>query len=167
MPSVSINKPKWTALRHKLRLSEWMEPFSPKPPKLWGAFEHTVRLTLNPVKSRTISRLCCSLFPEAPLLLSRCLFSQTQGNELAVVSTNLLVLFILCFRGWPLCLGLERLAALSNLHTHTHVCCCNASWEFGSHCDGAWALASVACVEAYAFDFEQLRVFEYVGEGTK
>ncbi len=53
------------------------------------------------------------------------------------------------------------------IYTHTHVCCCNASWEFGSHCDGAWALASIACVEAYAFDFEQLRVFEYVGEGTK
>lgn len=66
-----------------------------------------------------------------------------------------------------LCLGLERLAALSNPHTHTSAAAVHAGSSGAIVTASAWALASIACVEAYAFDFERLRVFEYVGEGPK
>ncbi len=49
--------------------------------------------------------------------------------------------------GWPLCLGLERLAALSNPHTHTHTHTSAAAVHAGSSgaivTASAWALASM------------------------
>lgn len=114
---------------------------------------------LNPVK--TISRLLLShCFLVKPIWVGRgfqklvdCMqfFFIRSLSWVALVSWSLSLLYLI----------------------HTHFCCCNACWEFRSHCDSerfclvAWSLASIACVEAYAFDFERLRLFEYVGERPK
>lgn len=89
---------------------------------------------------------------------------QTRGNDLAVVFRNLV-----CFHPLSQRFGFESLA-LSK--PHTLFSCCNGSWESRSKWDSQrlrvlWSRARVACVEAYSFDFEQQRLFEYVGEGTK
>ncbi len=129
--------------------------------------EHTLRLMLNPVNFWP--------FPDcaAPLLLSWCWFSQTQGYELAGLFMNLQTV---CGAFYPLfqlggpCVLDWSVSLLYLIHTHTHThtllllqCTLGVREPLWQRALGLLP----ACVEAYAFDFERLRVFEYVGEGPK